>query len=106
MFATLGYNAAGRRLAFEGLSPLPTWRKRQNDSETLRRMLLIKIAALRAHVSAREMPEFLAAQPDALRHPYPGKSIVWRPGQRAFAAPAAVEDNFEDGFIVVPHEVP
>jgi len=106
MFATLGYNAAGRRLAFDGLSPLPTWRKRQNDSETLRRMLLIKLAALRAHVTASDMPEFLAAQPDALRHPYPGKSIVWRPGQRAFAAPAAVEDNFEDGFIVVPHEVP
>lgn len=99
------YNAAGRRLALQSVLE-PVYRKRLNDQETVRRMLLIKLAALHSHVPAANMPEFLAAQQNALRHPYPGKSIVWRPGQRAFAAPAAVENSFENGFIVVPHHAP
>lgn len=103
MFATLAYNAAGRRLAFESMSP-PTWRKRLNDNETLRRMLLIKLAALRDGVAAARMPNFLATQPQALRHPYPDRSIVWRAGQQALVAPAAIEGSFENDLIVVPYE--
>lgn len=97
------YNATGKALAVESLST-PLWRKRLNDHETVRRMLLIKLAALRGSVTAANMPDFLAAQPEALRHPYPDKSIVWREGLLALVAPAAVEGSFENDLIVVPYD--
>jgi hypothetical protein len=104
-FAAKAYNVTGRRLAFESI-PEPVWRKHLNDHETLRRMLLIRIAAIRADIPHAQMPEFLATQPVELRHPYPGRSITWRPGLQALVAAAATERSFENDVIVVPYASP
>ncbi|WP_313919056.1 hypothetical protein [Tahibacter sp.] len=98
----LGHNGTGRVLAFVAI-PKANWRRRLNDYETLRRMLLVKLAAIRGNVAANQMPEFLASQPTSLRHPYRDKFIGWDAQKRAIIATAATEDTFKQNDIVVAY---
>lgn len=98
----LGHNGTGRVLAVVAI-PKANWRRRLNDYETLRRMLLVKLAAVRGTVAAHQMPEFLASQPSTLRHPYQDKFIGWDAQQRAIVATAATEDTFKQNDIVVAY---
>ena len=94
------YNQSGKRFVLLSLdeSHLPlNYRRRLNDFELLRRMLSIRVAALRADVSEAGMDAFLSAQPPGLRHPYPDKSIRWDGVRGVLTAPTAIEGIFDEG---------
>lgn len=104
--ASLAYNASGKVLAVIAI-PKANWRRRLNDHELLRRMLRIKLDAIRDGVAEAAMPAFVAAQPEGLRHPYPDKAIAWDVAQRALVAPTATEDSFKrDGLVVAYRAAP
>jgi len=72
----MAYNYTGRILASIAI-PASDWGLRVHDREALRRMLLIKRAAVREAVPESAMPEFLDGQPAALRNPYSGRAFEW-----------------------------
>jgi hypothetical protein len=73
----MSYNASGKVLTLISLPAFADYLNRQHDTEALRRMLLVKIAALRQHVPVSDMPSFLAQQPSSLRNPYTGEPLGW-----------------------------
>lgn len=72
----LSYNYVGRILASLAI-PAMDFGLRVHDREALRRMIVLKRAALRDGIADQSMPEFLAAQPEALRDPYTGLPFAW-----------------------------
>jgi hypothetical protein len=97
-------NDSGERfvqLSLDQPDPMLNYRRRLNDYELLRRVLAVRVAALRADVDETAMDAFLGALPAALRHPYPDKAIRWDGTRGAFFAPTAVEGMFdEDGLVL------
>jgi hypothetical protein len=83
----MSYNATGTILTLISLPAYADYLNRQHDTEALRRMLLLKIAALRQHVRVQAIADFLAQQPIALRDPYTGDAFSWdnASGQIRFA---------------------
>ncbi|MEO8673282.1 MAG: hypothetical protein ABI411_18355, partial [Tahibacter sp.] len=73
----MAYNATGEILTVIALPAYAEYINNQHDTEALRRMLLLKIAALKEHVSAQKMPEFLAQRGDTLSNPYTGEPFEW-----------------------------
>ena len=73
----MAYNATGKILALIALPAYADYLDIEHDTEALRRMLLLKVAALKAHISVQKMPEFLAQQKDALYDPYTGNAFAW-----------------------------
>jgi hypothetical protein len=98
------YNESGIRFVLTALDtpgPALRYRQRLNDVELLRRLLLIRVSALRANVAEAGMIAFLDTLPATLRHPYPEKTIRWDAVRGAFTAPTAVEGIFdEDGLVM------
>ena len=74
LLRSFAYNFTGRILA---AMPVLDWSYRLHDQDALRRMYLLKAAALRAGSSAQDMPAFLARQPESLRNPYDGSAFGW-----------------------------
>jgi len=72
----LSYNFAGRILASIAI-PAMDYGLRVHDREALRRMIVLKRAAMSQGIADQAMPAFLAAQPDALRDPYTGEAFAW-----------------------------
>ena len=102
--ASILYEGGNRFVALsDEPSPIGNYRHRLNDYELLRRMLVIRVAALRADVVEAGMDAFLGTQPAALRHPYPDKAIRWDGVRGAFIAPTAIEGMFDEDGIVMSY---
>lgn len=96
------YNEAGERHVLQSLDrggQVIDYRRRLNDFELLRRMLAIRVAALRADVPDGDMAAFIDTLPAALRHPYPDKAIRWDGIRGVLTAPTAIEGIFDEGGI-------
>lgn len=76
--------------------PERNYRRRLNDHELLRRLLVIRVAALRAGIADSGMAAFLAQQPTTLQHPYPDKAIAWDAVRSMLVAPTAVDGIFDE----------
>ncbi len=100
------YNDSGNRfvlLSLDTPDPALNYRRRLNDYELLRRMLVIRITALRANVPDGGMAAFLDTLPVPLRHPYPDKAIRWDDARGVFTAPTAIEGVFDEGGLDVAY---
>jgi hypothetical protein len=70
------YNFAGKTLVLISLPALPE-AFLQHDREALRRMIAIKLEALKQNIDPARMAQFLAAQPTSLRNPFDGQPFAW-----------------------------
>lgn len=95
-----GYNASGKVLAFVAI-PKANYRQRLNDYEALRRILVVKVAALQRGLRAPDMPEFLATQPPALRNPYTHRAFDWDAANNTILYTAATADSFKRAQIAI-----
>lgn len=73
----ISYNATGKIMTIIALPAYLQYLDIQHDTEALRRMLLLKISALKQYISAQKMPEYLAQQLDVLVDPYTGEPFGW-----------------------------
>jgi hypothetical protein len=73
----MAYNATGRVLVLQSLPAYADYMYRHHDVEGLRRLLQIKVMALKQHVRAADMPKFLEAQPQELRDVYSDNAFAW-----------------------------
>lgn len=100
------YNESGERHVLQLLGtggPVINYRRRLNDFELLRRMLVIRVAALRADVAVDDMAEFVDTLPATLRHPYPDKAIRWDGVRGVLTAPTAIDGIFDEGGLDLSH---
>lgn len=87
-----GYNITGKIMQIVGQVEFLNDSRRIHDQEALRRMLVIKLDALQRKVPVGAMPDFLAAQPAALRDPYSGQPFGWDPDLKIITyTPAATK---------------
>ncbi|WP_386070181.1 hypothetical protein ACFJIW_06735 [Tahibacter sp. UC22_41] len=95
----LRYNAGGLHYLRKGKDLIGDYRRHLNDQELLRRLLAIRVAALRADVTEADMATFIAAQPAELRHPYPDRTISWDGVRGVITAPTVVDGLYDEGRI-------
>lgn len=77
MMRRMAYNVTGKILTIVAFPAYAEYLDIQHDTEALRRMLLLKISALKEHIPAQKMPEFLAQRRDTLGDPYTGEPFAW-----------------------------
>lgn len=73
----MSYNMSGKTLVAIATPSYDDYLTFQHDVEALRRMLLLKIAALDEHVPAQKMSEFLAQHRETLGNPYNDEAFAW-----------------------------
>lgn len=95
----LRYNAGGLHYLRKGKDLIGDYRRRLNDQELLRRLLAIRVAALRAEVAEADMAAFIAARPADLQHPYPDRAIRWDGVRGVITAPTVVDGLYDEGRI-------
>jgi len=95
----LRYNGGGLHFLRTATEITGDYRRRLNDQELLRRLLAIRVAAIRAGVAEADMATFIAAQPDGLRHPYPDRTIGWDGVRGVITAPTVVDGLYDEGRI-------
>jgi len=77
MMRRMSYNVAGKMLVVVATPSYNDYLTFQHDSEALRRMLLLKIEALKERVEPQKMPAFFVRQRGALGDPYTGEPFAW-----------------------------
>jgi hypothetical protein len=78
----MSYNATGRVLMAISFPAYADYLYAQHDVENLRRMVLIKISAIREDVQPAKMSEFLSTQPESLRDIYTDAPFDWDPASK------------------------
>jgi hypothetical protein len=73
----MAYNLSGRVVTISAMPDYSDYLYMQHDTEALRRMLLLKISALKERTPVQNMPEFLAQRRDTLCDPYTGEAFTW-----------------------------
>jgi hypothetical protein len=77
MLRRMTYNLSGKVVTTTAMPDYSDYLYMQHDTEALRRMLLLKVSALKERTPAQKMPEFLAQQRDTLCDPYTGEAFIW-----------------------------
>jgi hypothetical protein len=73
----IAYNGTGKILVGISVPSFEEYVEVQHDTEALRRMLLLKLAAMQEHVPPQKMAEFLLQHKEALGNPYSGEAFAW-----------------------------